>query len=349
MTGCPTGPPAGSTTWPAPTCRSKREAFQRFGSFIEGTYRSDSEFNWRLADAGDRIWDLTWPSAAAHRGTTDWRTPSHEFMHGRSFGQGDPLSVFPTAPTACLRRLVAAHRDQALHRCRPLGRKRSSTRQAFVRSAGWLAVGFAARALARPPATRPDPSPDQTGRSQVATATRRSSTTSSATQPGSVRPVIAGQRIPARPPPSIVVPLTRTLGPAKFGLFAWPLPSSSGSNGPSPHRSPAPAVQLNAETRTGRRWPGPCGVTTWSPGSRPPWRWAWPPAPSPRRCSANPNSAALLRLYALDIPLFTLAVFYKTVLVGTAANRRAVVSVCRHLSARCWYGHFCRRRPHLRG
>jgi O-antigen/teichoic acid export membrane protein len=130
----------------------------------------------------------------------------------------------------------------------------------------------------------------------------------------------------------VIVILTRALGPANYGLYAlaagiviwieWGLASLF----------TRPAIQLIAERRE------------------------WPPVALALRrfhliasvsaalalgllagpvaaLFGEPAFAAYLRLYALEIPLFTLAIFYKNLLVGTAAfNRRAVVSICRHLS-----------------
>ncbi len=130
----------------------------------------------------------------------------------------------------------------------------------------------------------------------------------------------------------IIVLLTRTLGPAKFGLFALAAAVVVWIEWAIAALFARPAVQLIAETRD------------WPPVARALWRYhlvagvssalALGVAAGPvAALFGEPEFAALLRLYALDIPLFTLAVFYKTVLVGTAAfNRRAVVSVCRHLS-----------------
>lgn len=148
----------------------KREALQRFGPFIEGTYCSDSEFNWRLADAGHRIW-FDPAIRVAHRGITDWRQfLSHEFMHGRSFGRVraryrcfhllQRLAYAVLWPLIAIKLFTGAARSAASD---------PSTRQAFVRSAGWLAVGFAAWALGEAAGYLSRTQPDQTGRSQVAT------------------------------------------------------------------------------------------------------------------------------------------------------------------------------------
>lgn len=65
----------------------KREVFSRFGPFITGTYGSDTEFHWRLAAAGHRVWFE--PSIrVAHRNIERLgRLLAHEFEHGRSFGR----------------------------------------------------------------------------------------------------------------------------------------------------------------------------------------------------------------------------------------------------------------------
>jgi GT2 family glycosyltransferase len=65
----------------------KRELFDRLGWFISGTYGSDTEFHWRLARAGHRVWFD--PSIRVqHRNIEDLgRLLTHEFEHGRCFAR----------------------------------------------------------------------------------------------------------------------------------------------------------------------------------------------------------------------------------------------------------------------
>jgi glycosyltransferase involved in cell wall biosynthesis len=65
----------------------KRQAFDEFGSFIEGTYCSDTEFNWRLGRA--RHWIRFDPSIAINHYCIDrlGALLGHEFIHGRCFGR----------------------------------------------------------------------------------------------------------------------------------------------------------------------------------------------------------------------------------------------------------------------
>lgn len=65
----------------------KREAFDLFGPFIEGTYCSDTEFNWRLERASHRV-RFDPAIAICHHGM-ERLLPfiSHELDHGRSFGR----------------------------------------------------------------------------------------------------------------------------------------------------------------------------------------------------------------------------------------------------------------------
>jgi len=65
----------------------KRAAFQRFGPFVNGVYCSDTEFHWRMAAAGERVWFD--PALVVHHRSLDnaGRFLRHEFEHGRSFGR----------------------------------------------------------------------------------------------------------------------------------------------------------------------------------------------------------------------------------------------------------------------
>jgi glycosyltransferase involved in cell wall biosynthesis len=65
----------------------KKEVFQKYGLFIEGTYCSDTQFHWRLAKAGHSIFFE--PSALVHHKSISKLESflRHEFMHGRSFGR----------------------------------------------------------------------------------------------------------------------------------------------------------------------------------------------------------------------------------------------------------------------
>lgn len=65
----------------------KRQLLERFGPFIEGTYCSDSEFNWRLKDQGISI--LFVPAILVRHSSipTLREYIIHEFYHGRSFAR----------------------------------------------------------------------------------------------------------------------------------------------------------------------------------------------------------------------------------------------------------------------
>jgi len=65
----------------------KRELLDRYGSFIEGTYCSDTEYHWRLGRDGIRL-RFEPSSVVAHRNIECLRQfLLHEFDHGRSFGR----------------------------------------------------------------------------------------------------------------------------------------------------------------------------------------------------------------------------------------------------------------------
>jgi len=61
----------------------KRWVFEKFGPFLEGTYGSDTDFNWRLGHAGYRL--LWLPSIAVSHSSIRELRPflQHEFRHGR--------------------------------------------------------------------------------------------------------------------------------------------------------------------------------------------------------------------------------------------------------------------------
>jgi len=65
----------------------KRELFDRYGPFIEGTYCSDTEYHWRLGRDGIRL-RFEPRSVVAHRNIERLgQFLVHEFDHGRSFGR----------------------------------------------------------------------------------------------------------------------------------------------------------------------------------------------------------------------------------------------------------------------
>jgi len=65
----------------------KKTLFSQYGSFIEGSYCSDTEFHWRLGRDGQRL--RFEPSIlVSHHGIENLRHfLTHEFHHGRSFGR----------------------------------------------------------------------------------------------------------------------------------------------------------------------------------------------------------------------------------------------------------------------
>jgi GT2 family glycosyltransferase len=65
----------------------KKEVFERYGRFIEGTYCSDTEFHWRLNEDGLYLQFV--PSVLVfHHSIDDLKDfLRHEFVHGRSFAQ----------------------------------------------------------------------------------------------------------------------------------------------------------------------------------------------------------------------------------------------------------------------
>jgi GT2 family glycosyltransferase len=65
----------------------RREIFDELGPFIEGTYCSDTDFHWRMKDAGHRL--LFVPSILIrHHSIEDLGVfLRHEFFHGRNFAR----------------------------------------------------------------------------------------------------------------------------------------------------------------------------------------------------------------------------------------------------------------------
>ena len=61
----------------------KKSAFEMYGRFIEGTYGSDTDFNWRLGRDGHRV--LWIPSISVHHQSINnlGRFLNHEYHHGR--------------------------------------------------------------------------------------------------------------------------------------------------------------------------------------------------------------------------------------------------------------------------
>jgi GT2 family glycosyltransferase len=84
MPGSPAGPRADIA---GASMSYKKEAFERYGDFIGGTYCSDTEFHWRLARAGLRP-RFEPDFEVFHRNISSFaRFASHEFEHGRSFAR----------------------------------------------------------------------------------------------------------------------------------------------------------------------------------------------------------------------------------------------------------------------
>ena len=72
-----------------PTCNLsiRRDAFEKAGPFLEGTYCSDSAFHWRLAKLGGCA-RLEPSIRVAHQNITDaGHFLEHEFFHGRSYAR----------------------------------------------------------------------------------------------------------------------------------------------------------------------------------------------------------------------------------------------------------------------
>jgi GT2 family glycosyltransferase len=65
----------------------KRRAFEEFGPYLAGTYCADTEFHWRLARAGHRVWFE--PTIRVDHRNIDHPLAllAHEYRHGRSFAR----------------------------------------------------------------------------------------------------------------------------------------------------------------------------------------------------------------------------------------------------------------------
>jgi len=65
----------------------KRVVFEKYGGFIEGTYCSDTDFHWRLAENGHRLRLVA--SILIYHSSIDnlGRFLRHEFVHGRFFAR----------------------------------------------------------------------------------------------------------------------------------------------------------------------------------------------------------------------------------------------------------------------
>ncbi len=123
----------------------RKDLFAEHGDFLEGTYCSDSEFHWRLAQAGIR---LRWEPAilVKHHSIADVRVfLKHEFQHGRFFARVRVRSRYISRPVALLRvcagpltaaKLFAAILRRNLRNPVYLGQ--------FVVASPWTALGVAA-------------------------------------------------------------------------------------------------------------------------------------------------------------------------------------------------------------
>jgi glycosyltransferase involved in cell wall biosynthesis len=90
----------------------KREIFDEFGPFIEGTYCSDTEFHWRLGRMGHRLRFVS-SILISHHGIDDFsRFVRHEYYHGRDFARvrvrGQNFSVLRRSLYATLFFLIPA-------------------------------------------------------------------------------------------------------------------------------------------------------------------------------------------------------------------------------------------------
>lgn len=82
------GQPAGSRADIAGANMSyKKEIFDRCGTFIPGTYCSDTEFHWRLASAGFALYFDPGIQVSHRNISSPGRFLRHEFQHGRSFAR----------------------------------------------------------------------------------------------------------------------------------------------------------------------------------------------------------------------------------------------------------------------
>jgi GT2 family glycosyltransferase len=65
----------------------KRELLQSVGPFVEAGYCSDTEFHWRMAEQGERIWFDPTVTVVHHSQSHLGRLLRHELHHGRSFAR----------------------------------------------------------------------------------------------------------------------------------------------------------------------------------------------------------------------------------------------------------------------
>ncbi len=65
----------------------KKKAFDTYGSFIEGTYCSDSDFHWRLGRDGHRLWFVPQIVVSHHSIVRLREYVPHEFEHGSCFAR----------------------------------------------------------------------------------------------------------------------------------------------------------------------------------------------------------------------------------------------------------------------
>jgi glycosyltransferase involved in cell wall biosynthesis len=65
----------------------KKEIFDKYGSFIEGTYCSDTDFHWRIGKDGHRLQFEPSILVSHHSIDSLKQFLTHEFHHGRSFGR----------------------------------------------------------------------------------------------------------------------------------------------------------------------------------------------------------------------------------------------------------------------
>lgn len=65
----------------------KRQAFHKCGSFLEGTYCSDSDFHWRLGRDGHRLRFVPQIVVSHHSIENLREFLQHEFVHGRCFAR----------------------------------------------------------------------------------------------------------------------------------------------------------------------------------------------------------------------------------------------------------------------
>jgi len=75
------------TDMPGANLSYKRQAFARYGGFIEGTYCSDTNYHWRLGQEGQCLWFEPSILVFHHNIPCLRRFLSHEYHHGLSFGR----------------------------------------------------------------------------------------------------------------------------------------------------------------------------------------------------------------------------------------------------------------------